>query len=178
MDIDDLLAKADVDVSRLEPAPAGARHRDVILRILAAPVKPCTACGAPSPTARIIETPSGRRWVDLCRDHGLAVMPRSAPPALVRVIADLRAAAAAARLPLRVRTPGHAELMSVEPELRYHLTLTSAGRMVQQGWWGREATARTKFRDWIGEWGGIPQARVTLIDEETGTVLTAWPDSD
>lgn len=175
MTIDELLAKAAVDVTHLEPAPAGARHRDVITRILATPPKPCTACGAPSPTARIIDTPDGRRWVDLCRDHGLAVMPRTAPPALDRVIADLRAAAAAARLPLRVRAPGHRGVMGVEPEHRYHLTLTSAGRLVQQGWWGSEATARRKFRDWIGEWGELPDARVTLIDEETGTLLTEWP---
>jgi hypothetical protein len=59
---------------------------------------------------------------------------------------------------------------------RFHLTLTSAGRPVMNGWWGSEATARGKHRDWIGEHGGMPDARVTLVDEETGETLTTWPD--
>lgn len=59
---------------------------------------------------------------------------------------------------------------------RYHLTLTTAGRTVQQGWWGSEATARRKFSTWVGAHGAIPDARVTLVDEETGTVLTTWPE--
>lgn len=63
----------------------------------------------------------------------------------------------------------------MNPE-RYHVTLASAGRPVQQGWWPSEPVARGKFRDWVGEWGGLPDARVTLTDEETGSVLTEWPD--
>lgn len=59
---------------------------------------------------------------------------------------------------------------------RYHLLLASAGRPVQHGWWGSEETARDKFRRWVGEYGGMPAARVTLTDEETGDVLAAWPD--
>jgi hypothetical protein len=59
---------------------------------------------------------------------------------------------------------------------RYHLTLSSAGRPVMHGWWRREPVARGKFRDWIGEHGTLPDARVTLVDEETGDVLTTWPD--
>jgi hypothetical protein len=59
---------------------------------------------------------------------------------------------------------------------RYHLTLTSAGRPVQHGWWGSEDVARGKFASWIGEWGEVLDARVTLVDEETGNVLTTWPD--
>lgn len=58
---------------------------------------------------------------------------------------------------------------------RFHVTLSSAGRPVAQGWWGSEATARGKFREWVGDWGQ-PGARVTLVDEETGCVLTEWPD--
>jgi hypothetical protein len=57
---------------------------------------------------------------------------------------------------------------------RYHVTLFSAGRPVQHGWWGEESTARGKFRDWVGS--GVADARVTLVDEEIGAVLTAWPD--
>ncbi|WP_060905263.1 hypothetical protein [Streptomyces scabiei] len=58
---------------------------------------------------------------------------------------------------------------------RYHLTLTSSGRRVLQGWWGSEATARRKFTSWIGEHGAMPGARVTLVDEGTGAMLTTWP---
>lgn len=59
---------------------------------------------------------------------------------------------------------------------RYHLLLTAAGRPVAHGWWGSEAVARGKFRDWIGEHGGMPGARVTLVDEGTGEKLASWPD--
>ncbi|MFF4489398.1 hypothetical protein ACFY0F_23365 [Streptomyces sp. NPDC001544] len=62
-----------------------------------------------------------------------------------------------------------------DPE-RYHLTLASRGQPVQHGWWGSEETARRKFTRWIGEYGSMPDAQVTLVDEETGTVLTTWPD--
>lgn len=60
---------------------------------------------------------------------------------------------------------------------RYRLTLTSAGRPAAHGWWASEATARSKFRDWVGDWGR-PGARITLVDEETGATLTAWPDGE
>lgn len=59
---------------------------------------------------------------------------------------------------------------------RFHLTLASAGSPMMHGWWASEATARAKFRDWIGEHGVLPGARVTLVDEETDTVLTTWPE--
>lgn len=70
------------------------------------------------------------------------------------------------------RNPCHPEV--VNPD-RFHLTLTSAGRPVQHGWWASEVTARRKFTAWIGEHGNLPGARVTLVDEETGATLTAWP---
>lgn len=63
----------------------------------------------------------------------------------------------------------------MNPE-RYHLTLTSAGRPMMHGWWGSEQTARDMIPVWVGSWGELPGARVTLVDEETGTVLTEWPD--
>lgn len=58
---------------------------------------------------------------------------------------------------------------------RYHLTLSSAGRPVMQGWWAEESTARTQFRSWVGE-HGLPGARIVLVDEETGDVLETWPN--
>jgi len=64
----------------------------------------------------------------------------------------------------------------VHPD-RFHLALTTAGRPVAHGWWASEATARGKLRDWVGEWGGLPDARVILVDEETGRVLTTWPET-
>lgn len=47
---------------------------------------------------------------------------------------------------------------------RYHLTLSTAGRPVMQGWWGSEATARGMLPVWVGSWGELPHARVTLVD--------------
>lgn len=58
---------------------------------------------------------------------------------------------------------------------RYHLLLTIDGRPAQHGWWDDEATARRKVTAWIGE-RGRPGVRITLTDEETGTVLTTWPE--
>ena len=60
----------------------------------------------------------------------------------------------------------------MNPE-RFHLTLTSAGRAVAQGWWGSETVARAKFTEWVGR--PVADARVTLVDEETGETLTTWP---
>ena len=61
---------------------------------------------------------------------------------------------------------------------RYRLTLAADSRPLMHGWWGSEATARSKFSSWIGQYGGLPGARVTLADEETGGVLTEWPGSE
>ncbi|SOD80185.1 hypothetical protein SAMN06272781_6910 [Streptomyces sp. 1222.2] len=59
---------------------------------------------------------------------------------------------------------------------RYHLTLAVDGRQVMHGWWGSEKTARRKFTRWIGKHSSMPGARITLADDEAGTVLTTWPD--
>lgn len=60
---------------------------------------------------------------------------------------------------------------------RFHLTLATAGRPAVQGWWARESTARDMLPVWVGRWGDLPDARVTLVDEETGTTLTEWPET-
>lgn len=57
---------------------------------------------------------------------------------------------------------------------RFHVTLASAGRPVMHGWWGSELVARSKFRDWVGS--GVADARVVLVDEETGVTLDSWPE--
>ncbi|MFF4402652.1 hypothetical protein [Streptomyces sp. NPDC001480] len=59
---------------------------------------------------------------------------------------------------------------------RYHLLLASGGRPVQHGWWIRSEVARDKFRRWVGEYGSMPGARVSLTDQDTGEVLASWPD--
>jgi hypothetical protein len=56
---------------------------------------------------------------------------------------------------------------------RYHLTLHSAGRPIQHGWWPLESTARDKFTRWVGS--GVADARVVLLDEATGETLAVWP---
>jgi NADPH-dependent ferric siderophore reductase len=59
---------------------------------------------------------------------------------------------------------------------RYHLILATAGRPVMHGWWADRATADRKFTAWIGgEHSSVDGARITLIDELDGTVLTTWP---
>ncbi|MFB7598359.1 hypothetical protein [Streptomyces sp. NPDC056160] len=58
---------------------------------------------------------------------------------------------------------------------RFHLTLTTGGRPAAHGWWASEETARRKFTVWVGEYGSLPQARVALVGETTGAVVTAWP---
>ncbi|MDN3244128.1 hypothetical protein [Streptomyces sp. ZSW22] len=59
---------------------------------------------------------------------------------------------------------------------RYRVTVTTDDRPLIHGWWDDETVARRKLISWIGEHGSRPGARVTLVDEETGTVLTEWPD--
>ncbi|QIJ61390.1 hypothetical protein [Streptomyces sp. JB150] len=57
---------------------------------------------------------------------------------------------------------------------RYHVTLLLAGRPTLHGWWDDEPTARRQTASLIGQYSQ-PGARVTLVDEETGAVLTTWP---
>ena len=59
---------------------------------------------------------------------------------------------------------------------RYHLTLSSADRPVMHGWWPLESTARDQLPVWARSWGGLPDARITLVDEVTGETMTTWPD--
>ncbi|MFF7142219.1 hypothetical protein ACFZB5_13355 [Streptomyces nodosus] len=63
-----------------------------------------------------------------------------------------------------------------DPPARFHLTLTAVGRPAMHGWWASEATARHKATSWIGEYGSLPGARITLTDEAMGETLTTWPD--
>jgi hypothetical protein len=58
---------------------------------------------------------------------------------------------------------------------RFHLTLSTGGRPVMHGWWPDQATAERKLAGWVGEFGAVDQAAVTLTDTATGTVLEFWP---
>ncbi|MFJ6061625.1 hypothetical protein ACIQHU_01150 [Streptomyces tendae] len=62
----------------------------------------------------------------------------------------------------------------MHPE-RYHLVLLLDGLPTMHGWWADEDVARRKFASWVGAYGR-DGARITLTDEETGAVLTEWPD--
>ncbi|MFI5800707.1 hypothetical protein [Streptomyces sp. NPDC051677] len=61
-------------------------------------------------------------------------------------------------------------------EGRYKVALLVDGRPIMEGWWEERATADRKYLGWIGAYGSRAGARVTLVDEETGDVLTSWPD--
>ncbi|RPE38994.1 hypothetical protein EDD90_1944 [Streptomyces sp. Ag109_O5-1] len=58
----------------------------------------------------------------------------------------------------------------------FHLVLSIDSGPIMHGWWVSEVTAREKFSAWVDERGSMPRARVTLADEETGAVLTSWPE--
>ncbi|MEU6376782.1 hypothetical protein [Streptomyces sp. NPDC046909] len=60
---------------------------------------------------------------------------------------------------------------------RYHLTLILDGKPARHGWWGDETVARGKFTLWVSECSGKPGSSVTLVDEETETVVASWPDA-
>lgn len=67
--------------------------------------------------------------------------------------------------------------MSPPPDTpgRFHVTLTTQGRRVLDGWWNDEITARRKVRSLVGEQGrdGVV---VTLVDTVSGETLTTWPE--
>ncbi|PWI06693.1 hypothetical protein DIZ27_31755 [Streptomyces sp. NWU339] len=80
-----------VESGRLGPAPAGPDRHRVMARTGRRRVKPCSVWGEPCLTAGGIDTGRGRRRVDLCRDHTLAVSRPSStmPTALEGILADL-----------------------------------------------------------------------------------------
>ncbi|MFC9460007.1 hypothetical protein ACFWN5_03575 [Streptomyces sp. NPDC058430] len=63
---------------------------------------------------------------------------------------------------------------------RYRVTLTTGGAVVMQGAWSNLETSERKFRSWIGSYGSMPGARITLTDRLDGKaeqVLQSWPDA-
>ncbi|MFI5473239.1 hypothetical protein ACIA6D_23735 [Streptomyces cacaoi] len=59
---------------------------------------------------------------------------------------------------------------------RYRLTLTSDGRPMMRGWWASDDAARVQLAVWVGSWGELPGARITLDDQEMGETVTTWPE--
>ena len=110
IDVGDLLKRHAVDGARLDPAPpeTGDRLTDdphVRARYRADAWRPCCVCGIDYRTSRVIDFPDyGPRWVDLCRDHSLAVRRPALPtmPATVEgAFADIREIAAKYGLTMR-----------------------------------------------------------------------------
>ncbi|GAA5216854.1 hypothetical protein [Streptomyces thinghirensis] len=96
----DLLFQRGVAPALLEPAPPPPARRETLDRVAAWPPRPCSACGTEAVTARAVTCAgAGPRWVDLCRDHALAVRrPSRVPATLEGIAADLYAAAEEAGL--------------------------------------------------------------------------------
>ncbi|WP_327578468.1 hypothetical protein [Streptomyces sp. NBC_00145] len=63
---------------------------------------------------------------------------------------------------------------------RYRVTLMTGSAVVMQGVWPNRETGQRKFRSWIGSYGSIPDARITLAEQtadDSWSDLKAWPDS-
>jgi hypothetical protein len=61
---------------------------------------------------------------------------------------------------------------------RYPVTVAVDGRRMLRGWWQEESVSRRKFTKWVGDYGDLPHVLITLTDEETGAMLTQWPDTE
>jgi hypothetical protein len=62
---------------------------------------------------------------------------------------------------------------------RFHLTLSTAGRTVIHGWWTTEATAHSKYRNWIDTYSTLPDAHVALAELTNSgeQLLASWPNT-
>ena len=60
---------------------------------------------------------------------------------------------------------------------RFRLSLTAGGSSMMDGWWPDQTNAEQKLRDWIGEYGSLPGARLVLVDTVEGERVASWPDS-
>lgn len=105
MDDAEMLRALGVDPAALDPAPARMRgHLEERVGL------PCVACPAPADYPTIVDVPGfGRRWVDCCRAHFLAVMKRPAtgpPRPLEELLAEVRQVAAEVGVPRRIVIDG------------------------------------------------------------------------
>jgi hypothetical protein len=127
MDVEELLRRHAVDGASLDPAPpeTGDRLTDdphVRARFRADAWRPCCVCGTDYRTSRVIDFPGlGPRWVDLCRDHSLAVRKPALPtmPSTVEgAFEDIREVAAG--LGLTMRTVSQEEWQEMGRRARQH----------------------------------------------------------
>ncbi|MGW6484982.1 hypothetical protein ACWGDS_45495 [Streptomyces sp. NPDC055059] len=100
---------------------------------------------------------------------------------LADTLAVLRDAAEEAGVTVRTATHRRGrDRVQVMPDLeRYRVTLTAGGAVVMQGAWSIRETGERKFRSWIGSYGSMPGARITLAEQVadgTWIELRAWPD--
>lgn len=145
---EDALVFLRVDPAALEPAPDRPARADSWPRIdiHSHQRRRCSSCRALAVATRVVR-PAG---------HG----PRWHDQCRNCMIAGIR-------LAWEAGTP---------MEGRYNVTLLAHGQPVMEGWWEEHAIAERKYLAWIGEHGSRAGARVTLTDEESGDVLTSWPD--
>ncbi|MFE3033055.1 hypothetical protein ACFXKY_15595 [Streptomyces canus] len=127
MDVEELLRRHAVDGAGLDPAPpeTGDRLTDdphVRARFRADAWRPCCVCGIDYRTCRVIDFPGyGPRWVDLCRDHSLAVTKPALPtmPTTVEgAFADIREIVA--KYGLTMRPISHEEWLEMGHRVRRH----------------------------------------------------------
>ncbi|MFJ8995639.1 hypothetical protein ACIRQH_35190 [Streptomyces sp. NPDC102279] len=102
MDETAILAALGADPTTLDPAPEHLHTADARRRF----GRPCSSCGTPGVSTRIIRLPHGHCWLDSCRDHMLKSfrLREGTGPRTVDVFADLREAAAEAGVALTVIT--------------------------------------------------------------------------
>lgn len=101
-------------------------------------------------------------------------------PHTARIFNDLREVAA--EVGLTVRTVPTEEFQEwgrrawLARGRRFHITKSATGHPLASGWWAGEDAARDRFRVLVEEFGGLPGAIITLVDELERTTLAAWPE--
>ncbi|MFD9190307.1 hypothetical protein ACFWCA_19015 [Streptomyces phaeochromogenes] len=107
MEDEAMLAFLGVKPDDLPAAPEARGREGALARITpATDPEPCAVCGAPAWLTRTVATDAGRRWLDLCRSHRLAVSEerrkRRPPVPIDETVSVLQEAAASVGLQVRV----------------------------------------------------------------------------
>jgi hypothetical protein len=107
LDDADLLRLLTIDPADLAPAPPWAPYRGTGTERIEGDHR-CEQCGEPAQATRVVDLPGmGRRWLDTCRTHMLAVAgqrPSRMPSTAEGIAADLSAAAREAGVGLTIVT--------------------------------------------------------------------------
>jgi hypothetical protein len=61
---------------------------------------------------------------------------------------------------------------------QFHLILSADSQPVMNGWWSKQPTAEHQYLSWIGSWGSIDGARITLAErtDDGERVIASWPE--